>query len=208
VIHRDIKPSNVLVGTQDDRPLVKIIDFGIAKAMQARLTEQTLFTEFRQLIGTPEYMSPERAAGVLDVDTRSDVYSLGVLLYELLAGEPPFDPKEMRKKAFEDIQRIIREVEPPTPCPRLGTRRQPLGSGAGGVSDSRKLTAMVRGELDWIVMKCLEKDRSRRYESAAALAADVTRHLANEPVLAAAPSRTYRIGKFVRRHKALVIGTP
>jgi tetratricopeptide (TPR) repeat protein len=202
LIHRDIKPSNVLVMTQDDRPVAKVIDFGVAKAMQARLTEKTLFTDFRQLVGTPAYMSPEQAAGGLDVDTRSDVYSLGVLLYELLAGSPPFDPKELRSKAFAEMQRMICEVEPPPPSSRLSTLADTLPSlAAQRAIEPGKLTAAVRGELDWIVMRCLEKDRKRRYESPSALARDIERYLRDEPVHACPPSAVYRLRKLIRRHR-------
>jgi non-specific serine/threonine protein kinase/serine/threonine-protein kinase len=204
LIHRDLKPSNVLVSTLDDRPVVKVIDFGIAKATQARLTEKTLFTEFKQLIGTPEYMSPEQAGADLDIDTRSDVYSLGVLMYELLTGSPPFDAKELRSKAYAEMQRIIREVDPPSPSARLSTLDVLPTVAAHRQLEPRRLCQTVQGELDWIVMKCLEKDRARRYESAAAVAADIAHHLADEPVSVGAPSRAYRIRKFVRRNKAPV----
>jgi serine/threonine protein kinase/tetratricopeptide (TPR) repeat protein len=207
LIHRDLKPSNVMVSMQDDRPVAKVIDFGIAKATQARLTEKTLFTEFKQLIGTPQYMSPEQAGGDLDIDTRSDVYSLGVLLYELLTGTTPFTAKELRSKAYAEIRRIICEVEPPRPSTRLSHNTDTLASvAAHRQTEPRKLSASVRGELDWIVMKCLEKDRGRRYESASGLAIDVQRHLHNEPVAAGPPSRLYRVRKFVRRNRAAVIG--
>jgi serine/threonine protein kinase/tetratricopeptide (TPR) repeat protein len=208
LIHRDLKPSNVLVSTQDDRPVARVIDFGIAKATQARLTEKTLFTEFRQLIGTPEYMSPEQAESSLDIDTRSDVYSLGVLLYELLTGTTPFDAKELRSKAYAEIQRIIREVEPPRPSTRLSQNTDTIaGVAAHRHTEPRKLSASVRGELDWIVMKCLEKDRARRYETASSLAADIRHHLADEPVSAAAPSSAYRLRKTVRRNKGPVVAS-
>jgi serine/threonine protein kinase/tetratricopeptide (TPR) repeat protein len=207
LIHRDIKPSNVLVSTQDDRPIAKVIDFGIAKATQARLTEKTVFTELRQLIGTPQYMSPEQADASLDIDTRSDVYSLGVLLYELLTGTTPFDPRELLSKAYAEIQRIIREVDPPAPSTKLSTLDALPSVAARRATEPRRLSASLRGELDWIVMKCLEKDRRRRYDSAAALAADVTHHLADEPVSAAAPSRAYRLRKFVRRNRGPVIAS-
>jgi serine/threonine protein kinase/Flp pilus assembly protein TadD len=206
LIHRDLKPSNVLVGSTDGRPAAKVIDFGIAKATQARLTERTLYTEIGQLIGTPEYMSPEQAEGSLDIDTRSDVYSLGVVLYELLTGAPPFETRELRSNSYADLQRIICEVDPPKPSARLSAMAASLPPvAAQRALDPRRLQAQVRGELDWIVMKCLEKDRQRRYLSAATLAADVAHYLADEPVAAAAPSRLYRIGKFVRRHKAMVL---
>jgi serine/threonine protein kinase/tetratricopeptide (TPR) repeat protein len=207
LIHRDIKPSNVLVSTQDDKPLAKVIDFGVAKATQARLTEKTLFTEFRQLVGTPEYMSPEQAEGSIDIDTRCDVYSLGVLLYQLLTGSPPFDPKELRSMAFAEIQRIIREVDPPPPSTRLSTAGSLASVAAQRGIEPKKLHSMIRGELDWIVMKCLEKDRKRRYATASGLAADVLRYLADEPVSANPPSAGYRMRKFVRKYKGPVIAS-
>jgi serine/threonine protein kinase/tetratricopeptide (TPR) repeat protein len=202
IIHRDIKPSNVLVTLHDGKPVPKIIDFGIAKATQARLTEKTLFTEFRQMVGTPEYMSPEQAEmSGLDIDTRSDVYSLGVLLYELLTGAPPFDPRELRSKAFAEMQRVIREVDPPRPSTRLSTMDQLPSVAAHRSTEPKKLSNTIRGELDWIVMKCLEKDRTRRYDSASALANDIGHHLADEPVAAHPPSAVYQASKLVRRHK-------
>ena len=204
VIHRDLKPSNILVTLHDGTPVPKVIDFGIAKATHGqRLTDKTLFTEFRQFVGTPEYMSPEQAdISGLDIDTRSDIYSLGVLLYELLTGTTPFDPKELRSEAYGEIQRIIREVEPPKPSTRLSTlgpTRATVAARRG--TDPKKLDRLVRGELDWIVMRCLEKDRSRRYETANGLANDVERYLGDEPVLARPPSRVYRLAKFARKHK-------
>src|SRR5262249_55462462 len=168
VIHRDIKPSNVLVTLHDGTPVPKVIDFGIAKATRDRLTEKTVFTEFRQFIGTPEYMSPEQAAmSGLDVDTRSDIYALGILLYELLTGTTPFDSKTLREAGYEEIQRIIREVEPPRPSTRVRTLVSRRGSAArgGARQPAPELTRRLRGELDWIVMKCLEKSRSFRYET-------------------------------------------
>ncbi len=208
IIHRDLKPTNVLVTLQDGKPVPKIIDFGIAKATAARLTEKTIFTEERQFVGTPEYMSPEQAnLNGLDIDTRSDVYSLGVLLYELLTGATPFDPKQLRSAAFGEIQRIIREVNPPKPSARLSTLENLANVAACRQTDPRRLGATVRGDLDWIVMKCLEKDRSRRYESASSLAADVHRHVLGEAVAAAPPSAIYRSTKFVRRHRVGVVAT-
>jgi non-specific serine/threonine protein kinase/serine/threonine-protein kinase len=208
IIHRDLKPSNVLVTLQDGKPTPKIIDFGIAKATNARLTEHTLFTEHRQLIGTPEYMSPEQAEGSMDIDTRTDVYSLGVLLYELLTGSTPFTGGELRSAAFAELQRIIREVEPPAPSTRISRNSDTLASvAAKRHTEPAKLTSLLRGELDWIVMKALEKDRQRRYETASALAADISRFLSGEVVLAAPPGAAYRIQKFVRRHRAAVLST-
>ncbi|MBX3376190.1 MAG: serine/threonine protein kinase [Phycisphaeraceae bacterium] len=205
IIHRDIKPSNILVSTQDGRPHAKVIDFGIAKATASKLTEKTLFTEHRQLIGTPEYMSPEQAEGSLDIDTRTDVYSLGVLLYELLTGSTPFDAKRLRSVAYAEIQRIIREVDPPNPSTRLSQSSDTIASVAvRRHTEPKKLVTIIRGELDWIVMKAMEKDRARRYESANGLAADIHRYLSGEAVVAAPPSASYRARKFVRRHKVAV----
>ncbi|HKQ50396.1 MAG TPA: serine/threonine-protein kinase [Phycisphaerae bacterium] len=206
IIHRDIKPSNVLVSRHDDKPVVKVIDFGIAKATAARLTEKTVFTEFRQMIGTPAYMSPEQAGlSDLDIDTRTDVYSLGVLLYELLTGTTPFDVKTLLSAGYAEIQRVIREVEPPTPSSRLSTMKDDLPSvAANRRTEPAHLMKLVRGDLDWIVMKCLEKDRARRYETASGMAADIQRYIAGEPVLAAPPSAGYKFRKFILRNKASV----
>jgi WD40 repeat protein/serine/threonine protein kinase len=208
VIHRDIKPSNVLVTLHGDQPVPKVIDFGIAKSTQQRLTEKTLFTQFQHFIGTPAYMSPEQASlSGLDIDTRSDIYALGVLLYELLTGKTPFDTKALLEAGYEEIRRIIREVEPPKPSTRLSTMRgQELTAAAKQRrADPKKLGLLIRGDLDWIVMKALEKDRTRRYETANGLAADVNRFLKQEPVTAAAPSSAYRIRKFVQRHRTAVL---
>ena len=203
VIHRDLKPSNVLVTEHDGAPVPKVIDFGVAKALGQRLTEKTLFTGFQHMIGTPAYMSPEQAAlSGLDIDTRADIYSLGVLLYELLTGATPFDADTFRKAALDEIRRMIRETEPPKPSTRLRT----LGDKLPEVAKHRHtepaaLSRLVRGDLDWIVMKCLEKDRTRRYETANGLAVDVEHHLNNEPVVARPPSNLYRLRKLVRRNR-------
>ncbi|MCC6428679.1 MAG: protein kinase [Phycisphaerales bacterium] len=205
VIHRDIKPANILVDLVDNVPSAKVIDFGIAKATQHQLIAQSLHTQQHQLIGTPEYMSPEQAAGTLDIDTRTDVYSLGIVLYELLTGSTPFDAG-LQSAAYAELHRIIRDTDPPAPSVRFKSSRDALG----GVASDRAaapaaLLVMLRGDLDWVVMKAIEKERARRYDSAAALAADIQRYLANEPVLAAPQSTGYRSRKFVQRHKGPVI---
>jgi serine/threonine protein kinase/tetratricopeptide (TPR) repeat protein len=205
IIHRDIKPSNILVSTQDGAPHPKVIDFGIAKATASKLTERTLFTEHRQFIGTPEYMSPEQAEGSLDIDTRTDVYSLGVLLYELLTGTTPFTGKELRSAAIGELQRIIRDVEPPKPSTRLSSNTETIASvAARRQTEPKRLGVILRGELDCIVMKALEKDRGRRYETPSGLAADIRRYLSGEAVVAAPPSSAYRFKKFVKRHRVVV----
>jgi serine/threonine protein kinase/tetratricopeptide (TPR) repeat protein len=207
VIHRDLKPSNVLVTLHQGAPVVKVIDFGVAKAIGQKLTDKTLFTGFAQMVGTPLYMSPEQAEmSGLDIDTRADIYAMGVLLYELLTGSTPFDKERLHTVAFDELRRIIRQEEPPRPSTRIST----LADGAATVSanrgsDPKRLSRLVRGELDWIVMKCLEKDRNRRYETADGLARDVNRYLADEPVEASPPSTAYRLKKFLRRHKGPVL---
>jgi WD40 repeat protein/serine/threonine protein kinase len=204
IIHRDIKPSNVMITLYDGKPVPKVIDFGVAKATEQKLTERTLFTQYGTMVGTLEYMSPEQAEmSALGVDTRSDIYSLGVLLYELLTGSTPLCHKRLKEAAYAEILRMIKEEEPPKPSTRLSDSGDTLASiSAQRHMEPAKLTKLVRGELDWIVMKCLEKDRNRRYETVSAFAADVQRYLNDEPVQACPPSAWYRFRKFARRNKA------
>ncbi|MGE5297485.1 MAG: protein kinase domain-containing protein, partial [Solirubrobacterales bacterium] len=207
IIHRDLKPSNVMVAHHDGKPVPKVIDFGIAKAINQKLTEKTLFTRYAHIIGTPAYMSPEQAElSDWDIDTRSDIYSLGVLLYELLTGTTPFSEEELRKAGYIEMQRVIREQEPVKPSTKLTT----LGDTLTDVAKCRDCTPdllrrALRGDLDWIVMKSLDKDRTRRYETASGLAEDIRRHLEHEPVLARGPNTTYRVHKFLRRHRIRVL---
>ena len=210
IIHRDIKPSNILVTLHDGVPVPKVIDFGIAKATEGRLTDATVYTQLHQFIGTPAYMSPEQAEmSGLDIDTRSDIYSLGVLLYELLAGSTPFDGNELIASGLDAMRKTIREKEPVRPSTRIaGLRGEELTTTAKRRStETSKLLHQLKGDLDWIVMKCLEKDRTRRYETANGLAADLKRHLSNEPIVARPPSVSYRMFKFVRRNRAVAFAT-
>ncbi len=207
IIHRDIKPSNVLVALHDGQPVPKVIDFGIAKATCQRLTERTLYTSYRQIIGTPQYMSPEQAEfSDLDIDTRSDIYSLGVLLYELLTSTTPFQAADLRRMTYDEICRTIRHRDAPSPSRRLSS----LGEAADGAAEKRQVDAvglrkLLRGDLDWIVMKALEKDRTRRYETADAMALDIRRHLTDEPVQARPPSWLYQFQKMVRKHRSAFV---
>lgn len=205
IIHRDLKPSNILVSNGDTGPQAKVIDFGIAKATSQKLTDKTLFTEHRQVIGTLQYMSPEQAAGSLDIDTRTDVYALGVVLYELLTGTTPFDTKALGAALLGELQRLIRDIDPPKPSTRLAEATDTIARIAAQRRVApKRLGTLVRGEIDWIVMKALEKDRGRRYQTATGLADDVRRFLTGEAVLAVPPGTLYRLRKFVRRNKGTV----
>ena len=207
IIHRDIKPTNVLIQVQEGQPLPKVIDFGIAKAISKKLTEKTLFTRFEQLVGTPDYMSPEQAEwGSPDIDTRTDIYSLGVLLYELLTGATPFDAQKLREAGYRRMVEIIRSEEPTKPSTKLDTVGETLPDiAAHRKSSPEGLKKLLNGDIDWIVMKAMDKDRARRYETAAEFGVDINRHLDNEPVVAAAPSTGYRLRKFVRRNRVVVV---
>ena len=206
VIHRDLKPSNILVTIHDGAAVPKVIDFGIAKATQGRLTERTLFTSSEQVIGTPAYMSPEQAEfGGVDIDTRSDIYSLGVLLYELLTGRPPFDPKTLAQASLDEVRHLIREVDPPRPSARISSLATADRATVAKLrsTDGGELSTRLRGDLDWIVMKALEKNRARRYETANGLARDLERYLQDEPIVARPPSALYHFRKFARRNRSL-----
>ncbi len=205
IIHRDLKPSNILVAEYDQQPVPKVIDFGVSKATSQSLTEKTMFTALGQIVGTLDYMSPEQAkVNQLDIDTRSDIYSLGVLLYELLTGTTPFDKQRLRSAAFDEMLRIIREEDPPRPSTRLSTIQALASVAASRKTNPDRLSGIIRGELDWIVMKALDKDRNRRYETASGLGTDIQRYLHDEPVEACPPSAAYRFRKLARRNKAAI----
>src|SRR5205807_10370566 len=206
-IHRDLKPSNILVTEHDGRPVPKVIDFGLAKALHAphALTERTLYTSFGTMVGTPLYMAPEQAGiNALDVDTRTDIYALGVILYELLTGTTPLQKKQFTDAAWDEMRQLIREEEPPRPSLRLSTSAALPNLAARRQIEPAKLSGLVRGDLDWIVLKALEKDRNRRYETANGLAMDIQRHLADDPVAAGPPTAAYKLRKFIRRNRGPV----
>jgi tRNA A-37 threonylcarbamoyl transferase component Bud32 len=206
IVHRDLKPSNVLVTLYDGKPVPKVVDFGLAKALGGKLTDASLSTQFGSVVGTLEYMAPEQAGfSALDIDTRADIYALGVILYEVLTGLPPFDSQRLRKAAVDEAIRIIREEEPPRPSMRLSTDESLPSLAALRQTEPKRLMALMRGELDWVVMKCLEKDRNRRYETANGLARDVQRYLHDDPVEARPPAAGYRVRKFLRRNKGPVM---
>jgi eukaryotic-like serine/threonine-protein kinase len=208
IIHRDLKPSNVLVTLHDEVPIPKVIDFGIAKATQHRLTNITVFTQFRQFVGTPAYMSPEQAGmSDLDIDTRSDIYSLGVLLYELLTGKPPFDGKQLLREGVDAMRRRLRDEEPPRASTAFSTltEHDRVTVARRRRAEPAKLSEILRGDVDWIIMKAMEKDRSRRYETASAFRLDLERFLNGEPVEAVAPSPFYKVRKFAKRHRAAMV---
>jgi eukaryotic-like serine/threonine-protein kinase len=206
IIHRDLKPSNILVTVIDGKPIPKVIDFGVAKATAGRLTQESLSTLFGTVVGTLEYMSPEQAGfSGADIDTRSDIYSLGVILYELLTGLHPIDARRLRQAALTEMIRIIREEEPTRPSTRLSADESLPSLAAVRQTEPKRLMMLLRGELDWVVMKCLDKQRDRRYQTAGDLSRDIQHYLADEPVEARPPSTLYRLRKFVRRHKGQVI---
>src|SRR6516225_4683141 len=204
IVHRDLKPANILVTTIDGKPVPKVIDFGVAKATAGKLTEQSMATQYGALIGTLEYMAPEQAVGE-DIDTRADIYALGIILYELLTGLRPITAEQLQQAGLLEMLRVIQEKEPPKPSTRLSTAGALPSLAALRQTEPRKLMTLLRGELDWVVMKCLDKQRSRRYETANGLARDLGRYLADEPVEARPPSAGYRLQKFVRRNRLEVI---
>ena len=205
IIHRDLKPGNVLVTEVDGRPTPKVIDFGVAKATEVKLTDMS-FADVGAIVGTPAYMSPEQAdPSSMDIDTRTDVYALGVMLYELLTGSPPIDAKQFQRGAILEMLRMVREVDPPRPSTKLSTADALPNIAANRSIEPARLAKLLQGELDWVVMKALEKDRTRRYETANGFARDIQRYLADEVVEARPPSRGYRLKKFVKRNKGQVI---